>query len=833
MIKPKLFLLLLLLIFDIANAQRQAQKISTDWFFHNTKDSIRYPAQIPGSIYTDLYRNGLIPDPYFGTNEQKLQWVEYQSWVYETSFNLSAGDLKSTEIKLRFKGIDTYANIYLNNELLGTSDNMFREFVFDIKARAKAKNILRVEILPPLSRIPKLDSIKYPGGPQAHVRKAAYQFGWDWAPRFAAGGIWRDVFLELSDGSPEIEDVFYAPVNINPESAEYLVKIKFMRLKAGNYNLIINDTTNNIRQVYPLQIGESQDSGFAFPLKINNPKLWWPHGMGEAFLYHFTIRLEQNGALITQKNQQIGVRRIELIHKKDSLGTSFYFRVNGKALFIKGANYVPQSMFPGTETNPKNILDHIMASNMNMIRIWGGGIYESDEFYAQCDRAGILVWQDFMFANSVFPADSTFLNNVAAEAVYQVKRLRNHPCLALWCGNNEVSEAWHNWGWQKQFGYTPADSARLWDNYKFMFDTLLPQTVQNFSKGIAYWPSSPQYGRGNPKSFYQGDLHYWGVWHDGHAFDSLDNKTGRFMSEFGFQSYPALSSIEQFCSDADYGILSQQLKNHQKHSRGDAIIQKYMLDEYGHVPDEFGSFVYLSQILQSKGISRGLKAQRRNQPFCMGSLYWQLNDAWPAISWSGIDYYNNWKPLQYAVRRIYRTHLVAHKFQGDSCLIYTIAETADSLRPRLRIRVMDFFGISVLDTSFSALQKGAASKLQFRLSTADISPQNQFILAEYFSGADSLVSRELIFLARDKELNLPQTPPQITTRYKYKEHRLLIEIESRTLIRNLWFVRPDGKPERFSDNNIDIIPGEQRTLFLQTDDKDVQLRWWYLNRVLR
>jgi beta-mannosidase len=710
---------------------------------------------------------------------------------------------------------------------------MFREFVFDISALATTENHIRIEILPPLMQIPENDTIQYPGGPQAHIRKAAYQFGWDWAPHFAAGGIWRDVYLELNEGETEIKEICFTPGNIKTESAEYSVEVELTRLKAGDYSLIIEDTANKIKQEFPLQTGGNLNTTFSFPLKIQNPKLWCPNGTGEAFLYHFNIRIEQNGRTIAQTNQKIGIRSIELLHEKDSLGTSFYFRVNGKPLFIKGANYVPQSMFPGTEANPNSIIEHILSSNMNMIRIWGGGIYESDEFYELCDSAGILVWQDFMFANSVFPADSAFLNNVAAEAEYQVKRLRKHPCIALWCGNNEVSEAWHNWGWQKQFGYSAADSARLWNNYKFMFDTLLPQTVKKYSPDIAYWPSSPQYGRGNPKSFFNGDLHYWGVWHDGHAFDSLDTKTGRFMSEFGFQSYPALSSIEKFCSNTGYGNLSQQLKNHQKHSRGDAIIHKYMLDEYGTIPKDFGSFVYLSQILQSKGISRGLKAQRRNQPFCMGSLYWQLNDAWPEISWSGIDYYGNWKPLQYAVRRIYQAQVVTHQLRGDSCFIYTLSEAGDSINPHLRIRVMDFFGISVLDTSFAALQNGAASKLQYRLSTKDLSPQNQFIVVEYFSGADSLVSRELIFLVKDKDLNLPQTPPQIITRYKYKEHRLIIEIESRTLIRNLWFIRSDGKVARFSDNNIDIIPGEQRSIYLKTEDKDVHLRWWYLNQLFR
>ena len=351
--------------------------------------------------------------------------------------------------------------------------------------------------------------------------------------------------------------------------------------------------------------------------------------------------------------------------------------------------------------------------------------------------------------------------------------------------------------------------------------------MAHLSNGVPYWQSSPQYGRGNPKSYSHGDLHYWGVWHDGHSFDSLEHKTGRFMSEFGFQSYPSLSSIANFSHAKNRQ--DTDLQNHQKHSRGDAIIDNYMMEEFGMIPKEFDDFVYLSQILQSKGIAQGLKAQRRSQPFCMGSLYWQLNDAWPAISWSGIEYNGQWKPMQYAVRDAYHPYLVSHEIKDSICSIYTISELDDSLKTTLHIKVMDFYGTTSIDTTILALQNGKASKMQYQLDIRKFNPRKQFVLAEYFLDDDFLLNREFIYLAKDKDLELPKTDMEISQ--SFKNGKTLIHLKAQTLVRNIWFTRTDGKVGVFSANNFDLAPGNQQTITIESDTK-VDLQWWTLHGVL-
>jgi len=810
--------------------QNNILELNDNWTFHQKGETKTYPAMVPGSIYTDLFRNQLIPDPYFGDNEKQLQWIEKETWVYECRFSLSNKELQSKNIWLNLDGIDTYANVYLNKHLILQTQSMFLAYHKEVKNILKENNILRIEILPPLSQIPKDDSLKYSGGSQAHVRKAAFQFGWDWAPRYAAGGIWQKVSLQFQNHAC-IEQVYFDLISLDKNMAEYQVRIKSNLLKNPKSIIIISDSLNHI---YAKSLRRSKPSKDweVVSLKIPNPQLWWPYELGEPFLYHFNIRIEQDGKTADQVSQKIGIRSIELVNKADSLGTSFYFKINGKPIYIKGANYVPQDVFVGTEENKiynsRKLISDMAKSNMNMFRIWGGGIYESDAFYDLCDSAGIMVWQDFMFANSVYPDDSIFLSLVENEAQQQVQRLGHHPCIALWCGNNEISEAWHNWGWQKQFGYSSADSTRLWNNYLNIFDTILPQAVVNFAKGTAYWQSSPQYGRGNPLSKNHGDFHYWGVWHDGHSFDSLENITGRFMSEFGFQSYPALSTIDKFSKE--HNRKNTALQNHQKHSRGEAIINKYMMEEFGMIPENFDDFVYLSQILQSNGISKGLKAQRRNQPFCMGSMYWQLNDAWPAISWSGIDYYGNWKPLQYAVSEAYHPFLASHEINDSICSIYTISELDDSLKTTLRIRVMDFYGKTSFDTTILALQNGKASKLQYKLNTTKINPHKQFVLAEYLLFDDSLLNREFIYLAKDKDLELPKADMEISQSFKNGETR--IHIKSHTLIRNIWFTRADGKAGNFGSNNFDIAPGEQWSSTIKSD-KQIDINWRTLNELLQ
>jgi beta-mannosidase len=384
--------------------------------------------------------------------------------------------------------------------------------------------------------------------------------------------------------------------------------------------------------------------------QIDHPHLWWCNGLGEPYMYHFVVEAGNKKLGVKTAEVSTGLRTLKLVLDNDSLGQSFYFTVNGIPVFMKGANYVPQDVFSCRVTDEKytTLLRDVKEAGMNMLRVWGGGLYQRDAFYNLCDRNGILIWQDFMFAGGMYPYDHEFLYNVTQEAAEQVKRLANHPCMALWCGNNECSEGWQRWGWQDSFD--SKQRAEISAGYDTLFKSILPEAVKEYSQ-TPYWESSPRYGRGDPRHTHEGDAHNWFVWHDGEPFENYQQKVPRFMSEFGFQSMPSMETIRSFAPDTALSLTSAAMRNHQKHSRGFAIINAYMTRQYGSVPADFASFVILSQQLQSTGMVIGVQAHRNAFPYCMGSLLWQLNDCWPSISWSMIDYYGRKKIVYESVKK--------------------------------------------------------------------------------------------------------------------------------------------------------------------------------------
>ena len=331
--------------------------------------------------------------------------------------------------------------------------------------------------------------------------------------------------------------------------------------------------------------------------------------------------------LLDQIEAKTGLRTVELATEKDAIGSAFYFKINGIPVYAKGANYIPQNSFQTvvTEKHYEQLLNDVVGANMNMLRVWGGGIYENDLFYELADEKGLLIWQDFMFACAMYPGDPEFLETVQQEAIQNVKRLRNHPAVVLWCGNNESAEGWRRWGWKK--GRSKAEKNEIWSHYLKLFDSILPSTVQSYSD-TPYWESSPLFGRGNKKHLTQGDAHDWWVWHDGYPFEHFESNIPRFMSEFGFQSFPSLETIKFINQSDTISFNSDAFKNHQKHAKGFSLIQDYMLRDY-KIPSKPEDYVYVSQLLQARGIVKGIEAQRRSRPHCMGSLFWQLNDCWP------------------------------------------------------------------------------------------------------------------------------------------------------------------------------------------------------------
>lgn len=635
----------------------QGVLIEGEWEFKQSGTETWHPATVPGTVHTDLFNAGLIGNPFADMNELDQQWIERENWEYRTEFKVSGGILKLENIFLVFEGLDTYAAVYLNGVLILEADNMFRLWEVDVKRILKKKdNQLRVVFTSPILKNAAVaaaylplpagsDTTSNPVSP--FTRKAAYHFGWDWAPRFVTMGIWKDIRIHAWN-EIDIKDVFYDAVKIESKTAKVVGQISIQ----SDTNKTIGITVGEFYSgTIDLKKGLHQ---YPFSFDIANPKLWWPNGSGEAYLYELVCTLWENKKEIDSQTQKFGIRNIELVNKPDSIGKSFYFKVNGKPLFMQGANYVPQDVFlPRVDSSQyRSLLTQVHDANMNMIRVWGGGIYERDVFYELCDEYGILVWQDFMFAGSLYPADDAFMDNVKAEASEQIIRLRKHPCLALWCGNNEIEVAWNNWGWHKQFGYSPADSTKLWKDYQTLFEGLLPQLVDSLNPQTAYVPTSPQSNWGTPENFDYGSMHYWGVWHGDDYFDGFENNIGRFMVEYGFQSYPDYDLLTEYISESELNLSSETIRTRQKSYVGNAKILDFILKYKNTIPLEFKETVQASQEVQALGMSKAMQAHKAAQPHCMGSLMWQLNDCWPGPSWSLINYNGKPKVAYGAVKEV-------------------------------------------------------------------------------------------------------------------------------------------------------------------------------------
>jgi beta-mannosidase len=804
------------------------------WEFRRVSEDGWRPARVPGCVHTDLLAAGLIEDPFYGTNERDLQWIENEDWEYRLRFDAPRAVLDRGRVELDFEGVDTYADIFLNDSLLFRADNMFREWRAPCAGVLRAKgNEIRVYFHSPVRAVrARWDSLGYelPGGPRVLTRKAAYQYGWDWSPRFVTSGLWRSVRLRAWEGA-RITGLRVVTKRLEPESADVAAVLEIeasSRMKAACSVMLDG------------RIGAGVDAELvpgpntvSIDLSIARPRLWWPNGYGEPYLYDCLGEVREGGATIDRAARRVGLRTIELVRTPDAKGESFFFRVNGRPVFMKGANFVPMDSFIPRVTAHRyeSLVASAAGAGMNMLRVWGGGVYESERFYDLCDEHGILVWQDFMFACAMYPGDSLFLANVREEAVGAVKRLRAHPCLALWCGNNEIEEGWRNWGWQRQYGYSAADSAKIWNDYAKLFRDLLPRIVAELDPGAAYVPSSPRYGRADPRSLTEGDSHSWGVWHDGEPFEAFRDKVPRFMSEFGFQSFPSMATIARFAGPEDRTVDSAVMLAHQKHPRGNAIIAEYMARSY-HVPRDFASFVYVSQLLQAEGMKTGIEAQRRAKPYCMGSLYWQLDDCWPGPSWSGIDYDGRPKALHYFARDAFADVLVSPVVEGDAVRVYAVSDRPGPIEAAAILKLIDFSGNPIWNDGRRVTLGPGSSVSFFEASVASMlrgRPRNAAVLcAELWEGR-ALLSRNLLYFAPPRELDLPpveiarpgekRSGAGLTVRSIRRVGRgYAVSLAARVLVKNL-SLSVDGHEGCFDVNFFDMLPGSRRTVLFVTDEE--------------
>lgn len=683
------FLLSSLSLLNILGAMTpEIKSLQHNWFYRSPDQNEWTPCSIPGFIHKILFEQGLIPEPYYAQNESTLQWISEKDWIFKCIFDVDSSLLLRKKIELHFNKLDTYAELSLNGNILGEVNNAFRFWKFNCKSLLRPQeNELIIHFtsaqIKSQKEYGKLPT-PLPGDIRVVSRKPQFHFGWDFGPKFITVGIGSSPKLVAYD-EIQIENLRLNTLQLKKTHAELELVLFGKSASLSPYEISIKmGTVQVIRKIW---FGP-EFREYRIKFKFKNPELWWPNGSGIPKLYDLNITCKDS-LQTTQFETRIksGIRTISLVHKKDKWGKSFYFLVNNTPIFAKGANYIPRDIFQTTEDSANSILEDLKECNFNMIRVWGGGQYESEQFYSTCDKLGILVWQDFMFACGMYPGDKDFIENVRIEALEQVRRISAHPCIALWCGNNENNEGWQRWGWQ--IGLNTTTKNRLWNDYNTLFNELLPKIVIENSNMSSYWESSPLYGRGDARFRTEGDAHDWGIWHDEMKFEEFGSRVPRFMSEMGFQALPSLGTIKKFAPPDELNLESKSMLAHQKHPRGNKLINDYLQRDLPS-PKDFKSLIYLNQINQAEGIGLAIAAHRMAKPFCMGTLYWQLNDCWPGISWSGIDYFGRWKALQHKTKNLFQPILISVKNSENTIEIYACSDKMTPTPLSAHITVQSF-----------------------------------------------------------------------------------------------------------------------------------------------
>ena len=822
-----------------------AQVLNAGWEFHALNASSRpemnawRAAQVPGVVQTDLLTAHLIPDPFYGDNESQLQWIGLTDWEYRTTFQVNAATLRHEHVDLMFEGLDTYAEVFLNEQPVLTADNMFRQWRVAAKPLLKpGPNTLRIVFHSPVtSMISKVKALPYilPSVSTAnegneenvatapYTRKAPYQYGWDWGPRYITIGIWKPVYLQTWD-SARIANLHIHQLKIGRDEAEVAAEVEIESTRPASANITITHDnaggamTNVATQSVQLDAGTNQVS---VPLRIVSPKLWYPAGYGAQDRYRFSATVKIGKVVAAQAEVKTGLRSVELRRTPDQWGKSFTFVVNGIPIFAKGANVIPFDSFPSrvTPDRYRQILIAARDANMNMVREWGGGIYESDEFYDICDELGLMVWQEFMFGGDMVPGDLAFQENVREEAKQQVKRLRDHPSIVLWCGNNEIEAGWVAWADRLSFkeSITPPQRDRVWEDYVVLFHGILKSVADEYAAPTPYWPSSPSADlEGPPSSEDNGDMHYWDVWHGLKPIEDYDQQNPRFMSEFGFQSFPEMRTIRSFAAPGDLAIDSEVMKSHQKNHGGNERILTYMLREYPE-PRDFASFIYLSQVQQAEAIKVGAEHLRRNRPRSMGALFWQLNDCWPVASWSSVDYFGRWKALQYYARRFYADLLISPYAHDGAIDVYVVSDKLQATNGRVHMQLLDFSGKVLIEKTQDVQIPAQSSAVYLSMNEKEIlgsaNPEAAFLVFD-LNVDGKRVSRNEVFFDHMRNLDLP-LKPVIQSSIQQTKDGYALTLQSPVLARNVYLSFGDLEVTP-SDNYFDLLPGEQVVVQLKS-----------------
>ncbi len=796
-------------------------KINGNWLMNKEGDSRKLACNVPCSVYKTLLEYDKIENPYLRENEYVSTEICDDNYDFSAAFTVGDDVLENDNISLVFDGIDTLSEVYLNGKKLGATNNMHRIWKYDVKGIiVSGENKLLVKILSPNNYIAKKQEERPLWGVDStmagytHLRKAHCMFGWDWGPKLPDMGIWRDVSIECWSDA-KLEDCLYSQEH-GDDSVRISCKVNFKNANCDKAVLTIKNPNGIISNTVECQISAG-DTSCVFECDITNPQLWWANGYGQQPLYVCSVKIMNGDDVADEIVERIGLRTLTISQDKDEWGEEFCFKLNGKKIFAMGANYIPkdQIVTTCTEKRTRELLEQCIKANYNCIRVWGGGYYPDKYFYDFCDENGLIVWQDFMFACSAYLLTEEFEQTVREEIKDNIIRLRNHASLGMWCGNNEIESAWEGWG-------LPEDPESKAD-YLRQFEDIIPEIAKEYSPDIFYWCSSPSSGGGfkNSSSNHAGDMHYWDVWHCLKPIEAFREFYYRFCSEYGFESVPCLKTMRTVADEelGDFNLMSPVMEAHQKCVQGNEKIMFY-LAQMVRYPYTFERLIYSSQLLQADCIRSNVEHMRRARGRCMGSVYWQVNDSNPVISWSSIDYYNRWKGLHYYAKRFYNPLLISVDDTNSSAPIINICnETLQDCQLRYTWSLRNNQSEILLEGGGEFASKALSAK---DVVTLDLGNQlvtmqdkrQKYLEYKLFEG-EKLVSQGTTIFVRPKEFEFLN--PYIAVSAKEEYGRFALEFKAQDYAKSVC-LDLEADDCIFSDNWFDIHGNESVKIFVEKSD---------------
>ncbi len=797
------------------------QTLNGTWKMKESGTAQLYDTTVPGSVLSCLIEKQVIEDPYYRENEYPTRDLFWKDYEFKRNFEVTEELMQENNLDLVCFGLDTLTDIYINGSFLASTNNMHRTWRLPVRDILKVgQNDIRILLKSTLQYIEDYEyaenkEITFTNGGSVVgnqlIRKAHSMFGWDWGAQLPDAGIFRDIELQAYSGA-RVHDVCIDQLHEeNKVQLTLHTKTELWEKKAYTLRISVYDPAG--KQIVTVE-NEITTEDSIQTLTVENPELWWPNGFGEHPLYRIELTLFSHDSTIDHCEYTIGLRTLTVSQEKDEWGSEFAFMVNGIKIFTKGANYIPEDCIYSwiTPERIEYLVKSSVRANYNCLRVWGGGYYPSNTFYELCDRYGLIVWQDLMYACNVYDLTEKFEENIVQETIDNVIRIRHHACLGIWCGNNELESAWHHWGgFQEETEYLRAD-------YIKQFEYLLPKTVKATDRTTFYWPSSPSSGGcfDDPDCENRGDTHYWSVWHGLLPFSDYQNHYFRFCSEFGFQSFPSLKTVKTYTKETDRNIFSSVMESHQKNEAANGKILYYLSENFCY-PKDFDSLLYVSQILQAVAIKSGVEHFRRNRGRCMGSLYWQINDNWPVASWASIDYFGRWKALHYMAKNFYAPiagSIVRHENVMEAYLqnesLKEVSATAVLSLKTMDLKILDKKEFTVTAGALASVKIGEQDYTQL---LEKIKKDSVFaeIAITYEDGTTQI---ETETFEPYKHLQLPTA--NITTKVEEINDNYVITLQTDAFVN---FVELDFEEEDgiFSDNYF-ALTGKSREVILKKED---------------